>query len=242
VYLRRVFEGKDLPKGGDWALMIRYDDAFVAYLNGKEVARAGVGSGQGAAATNISEHEAGEFERFPLANAAALIVDGKNVLAIEGHNASPDSSDFSLDPYLVQTGGQAAAAKPEPKKEEKAAAKPVNAKCPVSGEPVDAKVTSTFKNQVVAFCCKDCKAKFDKEPDKYADKVKGAAEAKPEEKKPAAAGKAINAKCPLSGKDVNPEATSTYKNQVIAFCCNNCKGKFDKEPEKFIGKVAEFKK
>jgi hypothetical protein len=40
-----------------------------------------------------------------------------------------------------------------------------------------------------------------------------------EEKKPAAAGKkAINAKCPLTGKDVNPEVTFVYKDQAIGFC------------------------
>jgi hypothetical protein len=29
---------------------------------------------------------------------------------------------------------------------------------------------------------------------------------------------------------------------VIAFCCVNCKGKFEKEPAKYIEKVKEFKK
>src|SRR6185436_18408164 len=57
----------------------------------------------------------------------------------------------------------------------------------------------------------------------------------------AAAAKAINAKCPISGKDVDASKVSTYKTQVIGFCCDNCKGKFDAEPAKFIGKVAEFK-
>ena len=53
--------------------------------------------------------------------------------------------------------------------------------------------------------------------------------------------KAINTKCPLSGKDVDAAATSVYKSQTIAFCCGNCKGKFDAEPAKYIAKVAEFK-
>jgi hypothetical protein len=56
-----------------------------------------------------------------------------------------------------------------------------------------------------------------------------------------AAAKAINTKCPLSDKDVDAAQTVTYKNQLIAFCCGNCKGQFEKEPEKFIGKVKEFK-
>ncbi len=56
-----------------------------------------------------------------------------------------------------------------------------------------------------------------------------------------AAAKPINAKCPLSGKDIDPTKTSVYKTQTIAFCCADCKGKFDAEPAKLIGKVAEFK-
>jgi YHS domain-containing protein len=57
----------------------------------------------------------------------------------------------------------------------------------------------------------------------------------------AAAAKPINAKCPISGKDIDASKTSVYKSQTIAFCCDDCKGKFDKEPAKYIGKVAEFK-
>src|SRR5262245_51156758 len=56
-----------------------------------------------------------------------------------------------------------------------------------------------------------------------------------------AAAKPINAKCPISDKDIDAAKTFTYKNQLIAFCCDNCKGQFEKEPEKFIGKVKEFK-
>lgn len=56
-----------------------------------------------------------------------------------------------------------------------------------------------------------------------------------------AAAKPINAKCPLTGKDIDASKSSTYKTQLIAFCCDNCKGKFDAEPAKFISKVAEFK-
>jgi len=54
-----------------------------------------------------------------------------------------------------------------------------------------------------------------------------------EEKK---AGKAINDKCPLSGKAVADDATLDVK---VPFCCENCKGKFDKDPAKFIEKVAK---
>lgn len=44
----------------------------------------------------------------------------------------------------------------------------------------------------------------------------------------------VNDKCPLSGKAIDAAATSDVK---VSFCCNNCKGKFDKEPTKFLSKV-----
>jgi YHS domain-containing protein len=44
----------------------------------------------------------------------------------------------------------------------------------------------------------------------------------------------INAKCPMSGKDVDAKATSEVK---VAFCCGNCKGKFEKDPTACLGKV-----
>lgn len=35
-------------------------------------------------------------------------------------------------------------------------------KCPISGKPADAGITSVGKNgKTVAFCCEKCKAKFD---------------------------------------------------------------------------------
>jgi hypothetical protein len=55
------------------------------------------------------------------------------------------------------------------------------------------------------------------------------------------AAKAINAKCPLTDKDIDATKTFTFKNQLIAFCCADCCGKFAKEPDKYIGKVKEFK-
>jgi len=48
--------------------------------------------------------------------------------------------------------------------------------------------------------------------------------------------KAINTKCPLSGKGVDAAKVSDVK---VEFCCNNCKGKFDAAPTKFMKKAAK---
>jgi len=80
-------------------LYLRYDDAFIAYVNGKEVARAGVE--QQNTRIIVTDHEAMEFEPFSIVNPKTLLRQGWNVLAIEGFNRSLNSSDFSLDPVLT---------------------------------------------------------------------------------------------------------------------------------------------
>ena len=90
-------------------LHVDYDDAFVAYLNGVEVARSpGFGTPGVRPAFDFSpptDHEAVLYEgqppeAFEVEDAAALLVDGENVLAVEVHNISTGSSDLSLIPFL----------------------------------------------------------------------------------------------------------------------------------------------
>ena len=49
--------------------------------------------------------------------------------------------------------------------------KPVNEKCPVSGTDVDPKFFVVHEGRRVAFCCGKCKAKFEKDPAKFAAKL-----------------------------------------------------------------------
>jgi hypothetical protein len=50
-------------------------------------------------------------------------------------------------------------------------AAPVNARCPVSGKPVDPAKTVVQDGEVVAFCCDDCKAQFLKDPKPFLNKL-----------------------------------------------------------------------
>jgi outer membrane protein assembly factor BamB len=99
LYARTTFRVKKRKEIAALCLLIRYDDAFVAYLNGREIARAGV-TGRGSAATGVVSHEAAECELFEIEGFAGLLRSGDNVLAVEGHNVSLGSSDFTLDPWL----------------------------------------------------------------------------------------------------------------------------------------------
>ena len=84
-------------------LGMEYDDGFVAYLNGVEIARStNVESAvPGQASLEIGNHEASTTpEEFDVSAFADLLVPGENVLAIHGINVSTESSDFLIVPHL----------------------------------------------------------------------------------------------------------------------------------------------
>jgi uncharacterized membrane protein/YHS domain-containing protein len=54
---------------------------------------------------------------------------------------------------------------------------------------------------------------------------------------PAGESKPANTKCPVSGKDIDPSKTSVYEGNVVAFCCENCKAAFDKDPKPHLAKL-----
>jgi len=100
---RRSFEIEQADRVTELGLWIDYDDAFVAYVNGQELARVGVGRSSGRNAQKIAERSEKKTGRqyVALKHAHRYLKDGTNVLAIEVHNASVDSSDFRLDPILL---------------------------------------------------------------------------------------------------------------------------------------------
>jgi parallel beta-helix repeat protein len=106
VYIRREFIVASVDGADAVELTIDYDDGFIAYLNGREVARRSMPGGAVTHTTLASSHEAGTPEIIPLGRAADLLREGINVLAIEGHNSSLTSSDFSLNPTLRMASGE----------------------------------------------------------------------------------------------------------------------------------------
>ena len=77
-------------------LLQNYDDAFVAYLNGTEIARSNFSGTPTSSSTANSNHEIGAYESFFLDNPADLLQQGTNIMAFVGLNVSLSSSDFSL--------------------------------------------------------------------------------------------------------------------------------------------------
>jgi outer membrane protein assembly factor BamB len=101
VYLRKSFNLSEPNEIAELGLVVKYDDAFIAYLNGREILRVGVAKGSGQKASDIERHEADSWEYFKIDNHATFLREGTNVLAIEGHNEKASSNDFCLHPYLI---------------------------------------------------------------------------------------------------------------------------------------------
>ena len=48
--------------------------------------------------------------------------------------------------------------------------------------------------------------------------------------------------CPVMGGPVNKEQFTAHKGKKVYFCCAGCKEAFEKEPEKYLAKLPQFKK
>lgn len=99
---RRTFSVADPSAYAACTLRMRYEDGFVAWLNGVEIGRANFSGTPGhnsVATTALDETIPNSWTEFAVP--PALLVAGTNVLAIQGLNSSTGSSDFLLLPELV---------------------------------------------------------------------------------------------------------------------------------------------
>lgn len=108
VYYRRSFDIAELSDIARAVFSMDYDDGFIAYLNGQEIARSNSVSGQPSWNTLVGDHEATfynnaalpEATNFDQALLATLLQPGENVLAVEIHNSGTNSSDLSGRTWL----------------------------------------------------------------------------------------------------------------------------------------------
>lgn len=102
VYLRSSFALEHIEDVERLGLVMAFDDAFIAYVNGTEVLRQNIRGGSGKNAQGIEKIGTASSAKFyPLTAFKSFFKAGKNVIAIEGHNDSKDSHDFLLSPSLV---------------------------------------------------------------------------------------------------------------------------------------------
>jgi WD40 repeat protein len=101
VFTRTSFDVAETARVKAIALEIVIDDGFVAYLNGVEVARRNVEGSPPAHDRSAIRAAEPEKVTIDLSEHGSRLVAGKNVLAIQGHNASRASSDFVLSAALT---------------------------------------------------------------------------------------------------------------------------------------------
>jgi len=109
VYMRKSFTIESLDNILDIVLHVDYDDAFVAYINGIEIARSNIGT-SGITPnydTGANEwHEAqiysgGLPDKFEVGSYLDVLLENENILTIQVHNYDAFSSDMSLIPFLT---------------------------------------------------------------------------------------------------------------------------------------------
>lgn len=113
VFARTTFNLTDASDVGFMLLSADYDDAFVCYLNGVEIARANIGEVGIPPAFNAlatAGHEANGYQNLPWDTFVidptlfqSLLVDGENVFSTQVHNADPGSSDLTGN-FLITFG------------------------------------------------------------------------------------------------------------------------------------------
>ncbi|HLP13523.1 MAG TPA: lamin tail domain-containing protein [Flavobacteriales bacterium] len=110
VYMRHVFTISDTADIENAIFHIDYDDGFVAYLNGVEIARNNLGlagvnppyNGAASASHEAIMYAGGDPEQFTIDHdlLKTAMVNGTNVLAIQVHNTDIFSSDLSARAWL----------------------------------------------------------------------------------------------------------------------------------------------
>lgn len=102
AYIRIPFT-VDASAMNDWnylKLKIRYDDGFVAYINGTEVCRRGFSGTPAWDSDASSSHENDGLVEIDISSYLGQLQAGENLLAIHGLNVNDDSSDFIISPIL----------------------------------------------------------------------------------------------------------------------------------------------
>lgn len=100
--------------------------------------------------------------------------------------------------------------------------------CPISGEKIDKKVFIDYQGQRIYFCCDKCKAKFEKEPEKYFEKLE----------KEHVVLENVQTSCPTCEMKLEDKKIFTdYKGRRIYVCSDHCLKEFKKDPAKYLEKT-----
>lgn len=92
-------------------------------------------------------------------------------------------------------------------------------KCIIAPKPASEGKSAEYKEGKVYFCCGGCAGKFAANTSLYSTKANFQL---------VATEQYVQKGCPMSGREVNEETTTTVGGESVAFCCVGCKGAVDK--------------
>ncbi|MDP7289065.1 MAG: lamin tail domain-containing protein, partial [Phycisphaerae bacterium] len=104
AYARMEFDVADASAVSALTLRMKYDDGFVAYINGWQVESANAPASpvwNSAATAPHSDQQAVQFQDFQLSDHVDKLVTGTNVLAVQSLNTHSGSSDLLMLPELL---------------------------------------------------------------------------------------------------------------------------------------------
>ncbi len=104
LYVRTPFVVTNVSEVGSLTLRMKYDDGFIAYLNGQEVARRNAPAVAQWKSTATNTHGLPGslvFEDIILTNRLSLLKAGTNILAFQGLNIATNDTTFFICPELV---------------------------------------------------------------------------------------------------------------------------------------------
>lgn len=107
VYARYEFDVDDPDEFSFLTLEMRYDDGFIAYLNGTRITSSNgpnPGNWNSGATAQHDDGQATNYISFDVSDYVDELVAGTNVLAIHGLNFTVDSSDLLISPRLSASG------------------------------------------------------------------------------------------------------------------------------------------
>ena len=121
---------------------------------------------------------------------------------------------------------------------------PVNENCPISGRPINPKLTTTVGEDTVAFCCGGCTKGFLKwEEEKqltYITEQKASSKSASEVGAIGVSAPYLLDTCPVSGQklgEMGDPVVKTIDGREVRFCCGGCVEKFEENKKSMFAKL-----
>ena len=102
-FMRKEFTVENVDLIDQFKIFANYDDGFVLWINGKMILKRNAPNDFAYDQTAFNNHESGEIESYIFTANNAELINGRNVIAIQGFNIISTSTDFFLNFKLEAT-------------------------------------------------------------------------------------------------------------------------------------------